>query len=935
MSVVRPAPSLLSDPPVSSKERFAPHFAPRLSCRSAADDLLIPVDDASDPSDSLWDVIDEPTHSDAADRLSFPESKTSTAHTGLRILPRDFTALSKLSSHPSASSSPFTDLKSLSGNNTLPTVNRIPAPVPTADAPSLPASQASPPAPLPARAFRLAHASDELWPFTGLPLSVLKAQFPDKFVNHSHSVCTFCHKKGHPVAACPLSSSDRTVPLSPFFEELFQPAAVIGTLHKSVVANPLAFAITSREASQHGHSTESSRDPHGTAAISSATSSTSVDLDVESRKFLEAGKRYNATNPFLSEPANSLWALPKCLGFWKSIGCPKSQLTWLSYGYELRFLAPPPMVGFDNHAGAFTHYQFIDSEIEKRVLRGQFSVVDKSYPKQLHPIDVVPKASGGYRFILDCRLINGFLPDAAFKLENLSIVPQIVQKGSFLFSTDLEDAYFHIPMHPKSRPHLCFQWRGVYYRSNVLPFGLSLAPWVFTKTLRPLVRYCRSLGISVVAYLDDFLWSAGKPSVDKLVTFVLAVIAALGFSISNKKSDLTPKQVLLFLGLLVNSESLTFEVPKEKLAKILAALSVLLAKAEVGQKITAQNIAVITGYILAIRLAVAPARIYTRALYACMNQAPYWTARVELSAAALNELKFWKSELPNFTSYGMLPAHSSVRLYCDASDDGWGAHCNAATAFGFFHTNACAPVTSSTHRELLGLLCAIQSPELSRQIENRRVTFVLDSLAGVFNLNKGGGPKADLSLLVKQIWNVCSKLGVDATAEWISRNNNEYADALSKHCDRADWKLNRNLFVFLDRKWGPHSVDRFASAQNFQCPRYNSRYYDPSAEAINAFHQCWSSENNYANPDFNEVSRVLEHCRADCAAATVVIPVWPSAPWYIPLLQAAVDCVALPAFADTFTAGPRSRDYVLTAPNWCVAAVRLDFRRVQNQTKNS
>jgi len=68
-----------------------------------------------------------------------------------------------------------------------------------------------------------------------------------------------------------------------------------------------------------------------------------------------------------------------------------------------------------------------------------------------------------------------------FKLENLAVVPQVIQPVSWLFSTDLEDAYFHVPMHESSRPHLCFRWRDKVYTTNVLPFGLNLAPWVFTK----------------------------------------------------------------------------------------------------------------------------------------------------------------------------------------------------------------------------------------------------------------------------------------------------------------------------------------------------------------------------------------------------------------------------------------------------------------------
>lgn len=39
----------------------------------------------------------------------------------------------------------------------------------------------------------------------------------------------------------------------------------------------------------------------------------------------------------------------------------------------------------------------------------------------------------------------------------------------------------------------------------ILPFGLSSAPYIFTKCLRPMVRYWRQSGVNIVLYLDDGL----------------------------------------------------------------------------------------------------------------------------------------------------------------------------------------------------------------------------------------------------------------------------------------------------------------------------------------------------------------------------------------------------------------------------------------------
>ena len=45
-------------------------------------------------------------------------------------------------------------------------------------------------------------------------------------------------------------------------------------------------------------------------------------------------------------------------------------------------------------------------------------------------------------------------------------------------------------------------------------------------------------------------------------------------------------------------------------------------------------------------------------------------------------------------------------------------------------------------------------------------------------------------------------------------------------------------------------MDRFASHTNHLCPRFNSAFYCPGTEAVDAFSQDWGGENNWVNPPF-------------------------------------------------------------------------------------
>ena len=46
------------------------------------------------------------------------------------------------------------------------------------------------------------------------------------------------------------------------------------------------------------------------------------------------------------------------------------------------------------------------------------------------------------------------------------------------------DAYFHLPIAPHHRPYLRFAFEGRAYQYRVLPFGLSIAPMIFTRCIR-------------------------------------------------------------------------------------------------------------------------------------------------------------------------------------------------------------------------------------------------------------------------------------------------------------------------------------------------------------------------------------------------------------------------------------------------------------------
>ena len=50
--------------------------------------------------------------------------------------------------------------------------------------------------------------------------------------------------------------------------------------------------------------------------------------------------------------------------------------------------------------------------------------------------------------------------------------------------------------------------------------------------------------------------------------------------------------------------------------------------------------------------------------------------------------------------------------------------------------------------------------------------------------------------------------------QWVPRKQNKVADTLNKMYDFEDWGTTYTLFKYLNRVWGPFTIDRFADNKN-------------------------------------------------------------------------------------------------------------------------
>ena len=160
----------------------------------------------------------------------------------------------------------------------------------------------------------------------------------------------------------------------------------------------------------------------------------------------------------------------------------------------------------DKHFNA-KEVDFLDSEISRVVLLDYIELCSLK-PVCFNPIHCVPKRNNSLRIITDLRQLNSFCKVLHYRNEDIRDTVHFLRAGDKFVTADIKDGFFHVPVAREHRDYLGFSYKGLYYRWKVLPFGLCCSPYYFSKVVRPVITYLRSIGLRVAVYVDDFLLAA-------------------------------------------------------------------------------------------------------------------------------------------------------------------------------------------------------------------------------------------------------------------------------------------------------------------------------------------------------------------------------------------------------------------------------------------
>ena len=161
---------------------------------------------------------------------------------------------------------------------------------------------------------------------------------------------------------------------------------------------------------------------------------------------------------------------------------------------------------------------------------------------------------------------------------------------------------------------------------------------------------------------------------------MLFVLAKCGWAVNISKHD-EISQMKVFLGLLVNSISMEFEIPQPKLDDFLLLLKQVKSQDTLPVRLLARLLGKLNLFNRALGQVV---RLMTRHLYVCLEPAytTGWESFTSLTVHAREELEFWESNLVKLNGFAISPITPSITTCEIVAGDASGVGLYAAKFLG-------------------------------------------------------------------------------------------------------------------------------------------------------------------------------------------------------------------------------------------------------------
>jgi len=197
-------------------------------------------------------------------------------------------------------------------------------------------------------------------------------------------------------------------------------------------------------------------------------------------------------------------------------------------------------------------------------------------------------------------------------------------------------------------------------------------------------------------------------------------------------------------------------------------------------------------------------RLKTRSFYTLIESRTRWDTKVNRFnyKNIEGDLMFWKDNLQLLNRRYIKDFHIPMAFcFSDASSVAVGAIIKGNDFISHKNLSIEEKNNSSTWRELYAIFNSLN--DFRSFLKNKNVLWHTDNMPTSRIVEVGSG-KDHLQTLALDIFdNLCKTENISLKCEWIPRELNVEADAISKYIDFDDWIISQNIFEDFNTRWGP------------------------------------------------------------------------------------------------------------------------------------
>ena len=437
---------------------------------------------------------------------------------------------------------------------------------------------------------------------------------------------------------------------------------------------------------------------------------------------------------------------------------------------------------------------YVERQIKDELANGHYVIVENK-PQIVSALGAIPKDASNktYRIIHDASrpygsALNDFADHDPFRYQSLQDAIDLVKPGYYLGKIDLKNAFRSVGISPSNYCATGLKWRfsghkeDTYMVDTRVCFGGRRSPEIFNMLSQAVVAMMNSYGyMSVVCYCDDFL--IVEPTYDKCkaaMSFLMWLLRRLGFSISYNKV-LGPSQVMVFLGIELNTLDMSLALPPDKLHEIRQCI----ARAMVRCKLTKRELQSIIGKLSWATQVIHGGRFHLRRLLDRIRSLRYPSHRTRLTRDMRADMSWWLHFMDVFNGHTkMVESRPAAPVVIDACSEAAGSHYDGHSLYTPWQQ--CWPSAAPlhiNHKEVLALepAATVWAPMWA----NKRIYVHCDNRSAVYTINKGLSKHPAVMDSLRRVFWLSALYNFRLTAVYYPGHCNVIADSVSRLHERG------------------------------------------------------------------------------------------------------------------------------------------------------